>query len=172
MSKGQKIKELREKYKMTQEQLATKLGISKQTVFKYETGLITNIPSDKIETMAKIFHVSPAYIMDWDKCIEYSLSVVEQSLIDSFRRLNEEGQAKTSEYICDLVSSGRYIKSDLIDFVKCSPTIEQIGVIHDSSKCSDEFISVLAAHHDGEWTDEELDEVREIKEYAKMKNKK
>ena len=67
MSKGQRIKELREKYKMTQEQLATKLGTSKQTVFKYETGLITNIPSDKVEMMAKIFHVSPAYIMDWDE---------------------------------------------------------------------------------------------------------
>ncbi|MDD7602217.1 MAG: helix-turn-helix transcriptional regulator [Firmicutes bacterium] len=66
MSKGQKIKELREKNKMTQEQLATKLGTSKQTIFKYENGIVTNIPSDKVEMMAKIFHVSPAYIMDWD----------------------------------------------------------------------------------------------------------
>ena len=66
MSKGQRIKELREKNKMTQEQLATKLGTSKQAIFKYENGIVTNIPSDKIEMMAKIFHVSPAYIMDWD----------------------------------------------------------------------------------------------------------
>lgn len=67
MSKGQRIKELREKNKMTQEQLAEKLGTSKQAIFKYENGIVTNIPSDKVEMMAKIFRVSPAYIMDWNE---------------------------------------------------------------------------------------------------------
>ena len=36
MSKGKKIKELREKYELTQEQLAQKLETTKQTIFKYE----------------------------------------------------------------------------------------------------------------------------------------
>ena len=52
---------------MTQEQLAEKLGTSKQAIFKYENGIVTNIPSDKVEMMAKIFRVSPAYIMDWNE---------------------------------------------------------------------------------------------------------
>lgn len=66
MSKGETIKSLREKHKMTQEQLADKLGTSKQTIFKYENDIITNIPSDKVELLAEVFNVSPAYIMGWD----------------------------------------------------------------------------------------------------------
>ena len=40
--------------------------VSKQTLYKYENNIITNIPSDKIEGLAKIFNVSPALIMGWD----------------------------------------------------------------------------------------------------------
>ena len=36
MSKGKRIKELREKNELTQEQLAQKLETTKQTIFKYE----------------------------------------------------------------------------------------------------------------------------------------
>ena len=39
---------------------------SKQTLYKYENNIITNIPSDKIEAAAKIGNVSPAYLMGWD----------------------------------------------------------------------------------------------------------
>lgn len=69
MSKGKRIKELREKYDLTQEQLAQKLETTKQTIFKYENGIVTNIPSDKVEKMASIFNVSPSYILGWDDII-------------------------------------------------------------------------------------------------------
>ena len=67
MAKGDRIKVLREKFGLTQEELAEKLGTTKQTIFKYETNVITNIPSDKIEKMAELFGVSPAYLMGWDE---------------------------------------------------------------------------------------------------------
>lgn len=35
----------------------------------------------------------------------------ERLLIEDYRQLNPEGQEKVREYTCDLVSSGRYIKS-------------------------------------------------------------
>lgn len=69
MSKGKRIKELREKYELTQDQLAQKLETTKQTIFKYENGIVTNIPSDKVEKMASIFNVSPSYILGWDDTI-------------------------------------------------------------------------------------------------------
>lgn len=65
MTKGERIKSLREGIGMSQTDLADKLDTKKQTIYKYETGIVTNIPSDKIEMMAKIFNVSPAYIMGW-----------------------------------------------------------------------------------------------------------
>lgn len=67
MAKGERIKALREQRGMTQDELAEKLGTTKQTVYKYETGVITNIPSDKIEEMAALFGVTPSYLMGWDE---------------------------------------------------------------------------------------------------------
>lgn len=66
MTIGRRIKELREKHGMSQVDLADKISVSKQTLYKYENGIITNIPSDKIESIAKILRTSPSYIMGWD----------------------------------------------------------------------------------------------------------
>lgn len=62
---GERIKKLREEKGISQTDLAIKIGESKQTLYKYETGKITNIPSDKIELIADILGCSPAYLMGW-----------------------------------------------------------------------------------------------------------
>lgn len=67
MAIGERIKQLREKNKISQTELAEHIGVSKQTLYKYETGIVTNIPSDKIEEIAKKFGVSPAYLMGWEE---------------------------------------------------------------------------------------------------------
>jgi len=51
---------------MTQDELAERIFTTKQTIHKYETGIVTNIPSDKIELLANVFNVSPVYLMAWD----------------------------------------------------------------------------------------------------------
>ncbi len=66
-NKGDRIKNLRINNKMTLEEAGEKIGVSKQTLYKYENNIITNIPFDKIEGLAKLFHISPAVIMGWDK---------------------------------------------------------------------------------------------------------
>lgn len=63
---GEKIKKLRLKNDLTQEELANKLNTTKQNIYKYESGIITNIPSDKIEKLAEILHTTPAYLMGWE----------------------------------------------------------------------------------------------------------
>ena len=65
MSVGKRIKFLREYNKISQTELAIAIGVSKQTLYKYENYIITNIPSDKIEAIAKITNVTPAYVMGW-----------------------------------------------------------------------------------------------------------
>ena len=52
---------------MSQVDFADKINVSKQTLYKYENNIITNIPSDKIEAAADLGNVSPSYIMGWDK---------------------------------------------------------------------------------------------------------
>lgn len=63
---GERIKLAREKIGMSQVDMANKIGVSKQNLYKYEHGLVTNIPSDKIELIGKLTGVAPAYLMGWD----------------------------------------------------------------------------------------------------------
>lgn len=67
MTIGQRIKALREQKGVSQIELAEKIRVSKQNLYKYENGIISNIPSDKIEAIAAALETSPAYIMGWDE---------------------------------------------------------------------------------------------------------
>lgn len=66
MTVGERLKNLREKLGISQVDFADKINVSKQTLYKYENNIITNIPSDKIEAAASIGNISPAYLMGWD----------------------------------------------------------------------------------------------------------
>lgn len=66
MTVGERIKKVREKTGMSQVEFADKINVSKQTLYKYENDIITNIPSDKIEAAAELGNVSPAYLMGWE----------------------------------------------------------------------------------------------------------
>ena len=67
MTKGERIKQLRERAGLTQEELAAKLKVTKQTIHKYEKNIVTNIPSDNIEVLANILDSTPEYILGWKK---------------------------------------------------------------------------------------------------------
>lgn len=67
MKKGERIRARREAMGLSQTALADLIGESKQTLYKYESGIISNIPSDKIESIASALKVSPAWIMGWDE---------------------------------------------------------------------------------------------------------
>lgn len=74
MTKGEKIKAAREAQKMTQEELGRICGTTKQSIFKYETGVVTNIPLDRLEKIAEALDISPAFLMGWDNRSSKSIS--------------------------------------------------------------------------------------------------
>lgn len=52
---------------LTLEELAKKVGTTKQTIARYENGDIANIPYEKIEAIAKVFGCTPGYLMGWEE---------------------------------------------------------------------------------------------------------
>lgn len=71
MSIGDRIKSLRQEKGISQTNMAIDIGVSKQTLYKYENNLIVNIPTDKIEAIAQRLHTSPSYLMGWDTDFDF-----------------------------------------------------------------------------------------------------
>ena len=65
MTKGDRIKARREELGLTQTDLAEAISSTKQNIYKYENNIISNIPSDKVEAIAEVLKISPAYLMGW-----------------------------------------------------------------------------------------------------------
>lgn len=66
MTRGEKIKMIRERLGLSQTALADKINVSKQTMYKYENNIVTNIPTDKIEAIALACRCTPEYLMGWE----------------------------------------------------------------------------------------------------------
>lgn len=117
MTVGERIKELRIKLGMSQVSFADKINVSKQTLYKYENNIITNIPSDKIEAAAKLGNVSPAYLMGWDELLEkqkanrkafaqqWNIQFFDKKLLTSFSQLTDENKKKCISYAENLLTT-------------------------------------------------------------------
>lgn len=66
MTIGEKIKELRAKHKLTLEDVASRVGVGKSTVRKWEIGMIANMGQDKVTALAEALHTTPGYLMGWE----------------------------------------------------------------------------------------------------------
>ena len=100
---GERVKKRREDLKMTQLELAKRMGYTnKSTIGKIENN-VNDIPLSKVEQLAAILMVTPGYLMGWAG--EY-----EQELLDAFYSLNDEGKEKLRDYARDLCLSGSYKK--------------------------------------------------------------
>ena len=62
---AKRLKEKREEKGLTLEEAAKHINVSKVTLHRYENLDILNIPSDKIEILAKLYGTTPKYIMGW-----------------------------------------------------------------------------------------------------------
>lgn len=67
MTIGQRIRAARERKDMTLDEVATRCKTTKQTIFKYENEIVTNIPYDKIVLLSKALDVSPSYLFGWEE---------------------------------------------------------------------------------------------------------
>lgn len=96
MTKGDRIRYLREAAGLSQEEFAKKLGIAKQTIGKYEKNIVTNIPSDRIEKMAAILNSTPEYIMGWESDMQ---RIIEDAAFDAIVAKDKDIKEMNRKYI-------------------------------------------------------------------------
>lgn len=84
-----RIKELREEKHLSYQQLGDVLGVSKSTVFRWETGETANLSRSTIQALSVYFMVNPLYIMGLsDDKEKLSMDAMEEDIIKRFRKLS------------------------------------------------------------------------------------
>ena len=96
MDTGHRIRTAREQKKLTLDEVAQRCGTTKQTIYKYENGIVKKIPYDRIELLAEVLEVTPAYLFGWEEKeispAKQELSEGEKMLLDLFSKVPEDRQ--------------------------------------------------------------------------------
>ena len=126
MGLKENIKNKRIERKMTLEDLAKSVGVSRQTIQRYESGVIGNIPSDKIELIARALDTSPAYLMGWESASdektkditsrskEFEVPLNIRSAARDLMDLSDSDQELAINMIHSLAKKGRKANEDWI----------------------------------------------------------
>ena len=84
-----KIKQLRKEKKLTQEELAEKIGISKRTLANWEDG-VSSIKENKLKIMCEIFGVDMPYLLGYNNVkneTDLKVAVLDETL-EKLRTIN------------------------------------------------------------------------------------
>ena len=63
---GKRIFQLRTAAGMTQKELGQRCRVQPQTIYKYEKGLVSDIPRATVDVIARVFGVTSAYILGYE----------------------------------------------------------------------------------------------------------
>ena len=167
LTKGERIKKLRQRDNYTLDEIADKLGTSRQTIFKYENGIVTNIPSDKIEQLALIFNVTPAYIMGWETK-EKEKDNGQSRIWKNVKYFRENKNISVEE-----LAERSGLSVDLINSIENNTTIPSYEVLVKLSKILNCEVSCLFLGDDLEKYDmiiiEKIDDIMSGKDEARKK---
>lgn len=114
---GEKIHYLRKLSGMSQEELGKRIGVQRAAINKYEKGTVENIPIKSIEQIARVFDVSPTYIVGWCDADSNPLSAEVKilrgvknfyggesvDLLEGFVQLDQTGKKRVQLYVEDML---------------------------------------------------------------------
>ena len=103
---GERIKELRTITNMSQEELGRRVGVQRAAINKYEKGSVTNVPIATIESIAKVFDVSPTYLVGWEEKPTNPLAI-EVKVIESVKNIFGDDYVELMETYSELNKIGK-----------------------------------------------------------------
>lgn len=113
MTVAYRIKHRRESLGIPQTDLAVAVGITKQQMYKYENGIISNIPSDKIEALAVALKTTPQFLMGWDDRAASNEDTGDTPrILHIHNALNPSGQEELERYGNYLCAQEIYQRKD------------------------------------------------------------
>ena len=67
MTIGEKMKFRRKELKISADEIAKTLGVSRSTIFRYEKGEIEKLPTENLRKIAEVLKTTPEELMGWTK---------------------------------------------------------------------------------------------------------
>jgi transcriptional regulator with XRE-family HTH domain len=116
----ERIMNRRKELGLTADAVADALGVSRSTIYRYESAYIEKVPLSSLEPLAKVLKTTPQFLMGWEcdpdgfgqNDINHHLSTDETELIGNYNSLNIEGKKKLVERSRELLALG-YKKGSL-----------------------------------------------------------
>ncbi|MCD8200537.1 MAG: XRE family transcriptional regulator [Clostridia bacterium] len=90
MTTAEKIKELRESLGLSIADLASRAGITVQTIYRYENGEISKITMGNVSKLAKALRCDPATLMGWSRTLPSTTVPVYQKLTEGLSSMAKD----------------------------------------------------------------------------------
>ena len=129
MTIGDRIKARRLELNLTLEDVGKLVGVTRQTVQKYESGVVLSIPSDKIELLAKALDTTPTCLMGWDDPPSNPQDIAHL-LVDTFGVVDNDpdiNNMKIKELLAVQQTSLKMYGGKCMDILKLSSLLDDSG---------------------------------------------
>lgn len=90
----ERIKRRRKELGLSADNVADALGVSRATIYRYESADIEKLPTSIMEPLSKILHCSIPYLMGWEENTgnndeHFSLSDTEKKIVTKYRESDD-----------------------------------------------------------------------------------
>lgn len=109
MTTGERIKQRRVELGISADKLAEQIGVSRSTMFRYESGAIEKMPMNNLVPIASALNTTVGYLMGWDNEKNAPTTNTgdecEKEVMQYFEGLSETRKAEALNYLRYLAMS-------------------------------------------------------------------
>ena len=111
MTTGERIKQLRRKKGLSQEELGRLIGVQKAAINKYENGTIVNLKRSTIEKLAEVLDSDPIYILGIGKDADMFSIFSGGEIADKYKEILIELTTLDEKALQDVIKYIAFLKS-------------------------------------------------------------
>lgn len=145
MTVGERIRFLRIKKKLTQQELGNLIGVGKAAINKYETGVVENLKKTTITKLAEALNSTPMYLMGYsDESASYNDTAPETEYEILTAKRKELGMS-----IGELSEKSNVPKGTLSNILSgntANPKLENVKAIANALGLSLQFVDLVTVH--------------------------
>ncbi len=88
----ERIKARRLELGLSADDVAAALGVSRATVYRYESADIEKLPTQILMPLSSVLRCSPGWLMGWEKEAPFDVSPLEKEIVLKYRALSDDAK--------------------------------------------------------------------------------